>query len=969
MMKSFKSLFVLLGLLAALCCSCEKTGTLKYETVPGDPTNTRIYTLDNGLKVFLTVYKDEPRIQSYIAVKAGSKHDPAETTGLAHYFEHMMFKGTTNFGTTDWETEKGMIAAIDSLFEIYRVTKDESERAKIYHVIDSISYLASELAIPNEYTKLMRMIGATGTNAGTSNDYTVYMENIPSNQLENWAKIQADRFLNPVLRLFHSELETIYEEKNMALIQDSRRSNDALLAGLYPNHPYGQQTTLGTQEHLRNPSMKNIREFFAKYYVANNMAVILSGDFDYEEAIAVVQNHFKDLPSGKVPKLKIKPEPPVTKPVIKEVVGLESEHLRLGFRLDERANSKEIYTANMLAEMLYNGKAGLIDKNLLQKQKVYGASGGIYALGDNASLVFIGMPKTGQTLEEVKDLLLEQITLLKQGDFEDWMLDAAIDNMKLREMRRLESNGARVRWISDAFLNDIPWKEACKSIELYSKITKQDIVNFANKHLNDNYTVVYKRQGTPPDIAKLAKPLITPIKVNRDVESKFLQEIKETPVKEIAPVFVDFNTEITKTPYKSSEILSVPNKENKTFSLYYHFPMGTFNNLKLPIAISYISYLGTSKYTPEEIKEEFYKLACSFGIQTGEEESRIYISGLSENMEKALALVEELLTDPQPNDEALQNVIADILKSRTDSKTNQNSILNALIDYAEKGKDYVHYKLSQEELLSITSSELLDIIRNLTKYDHQVLYYGPETPEALITLLDKYHKMDEQLLPVPEAKKFPQQETITEKVLYAHYDANQSRLQTYSRGAKLDISLYPISAMYNEYFGGSMNAIVFQEMREKRSLAYASRSRYSMPSYEDEYFINYSFIATQNDKIIDALDAFNELFNEMPMSETSFSLAKEGLVSQIATNRISKMSIIWNYLSNKRLGIDHDLRKDLYSAIPSFTLNDVKRFNEIHIKDKPKTYLVLSKEEETDFRGLKQFGPVQKLTLEEIFGY
>ena len=233
-----------------LASSCSK---YKYETVSGDPLKTRIYTLPNGLKVYMSVMKEQPRIQTAIAVRVGGKNDPAETTGLAHYFEHLMFKGTEKFGTSDYAAEKPMLDEIERLFEVYRKTTDEAERAAIYHRIDSISYEASKIAIPNEYDKLMAAIGANGTNAFTSQDMTVYVEDIPSNQIDNWAKIQADRFLNPVIRGFHTELETIYEEKNMSLTQDGRKIWEAMDAALFPNHPYGTQTVLGTQEQPQEP--------------------------------------------------------------------------------------------------------------------------------------------------------------------------------------------------------------------------------------------------------------------------------------------------------------------------------------------------------------------------------------------------------------------------------------------------------------------------------------------------------------------------------------------------------------------------------------------------------------------------------------------------------------------------------------------------------------------------------------------
>jgi predicted Zn-dependent peptidase len=480
--------------------------------------------------------------------------------------------------------------------------------------------------------------------------------------------------------------------------------------------------------------------------------------------------------------------------------------------------------------------------------------------------------------------------------------------MEYTEMKRLESNQARAMWIANAFMNDIPWERASKSIDAYRAITKKDIVDFANKYFKNNYVIVYKRQGTPPDFLKMSKPPITPIFVNRDDESDFVREIKDVKVKDINPVFVDFNKEITKIKFKGAEALYIQNKENQTFSLYYHFPMGTFNNLKLPIAIDYLDYLGTSEYTPEQIKQEFYKLACSFGINAGEEESYIYVSGLSENMNRALELLEQLLADPQPNDEALKNVVDDILKGRTDSKARQNSVLNALVRYAEYGKERVDYLLSETELRAITSAELIAIIKNLTSYQHKILYYGTETPKNLENILSKHHKIGEKLNPAPAAKDFPQLDTPTDKVLYAPYDAKQSRLWIYSRSVPFDVKLYPTSSLYNSYFGGSMNAIVFQEMREKRSLAYTAQSRFVMPEKADEYFTDTAFIATQNDKIADAFDAFNELFDDMPLSDLAFELAKDGLQTQIATNRITKMNRIWRYIGNQKLGIDYDMR-------------------------------------------------------------
>ena len=962
-------LFCLLVFLGISSLSAQKT--YKYETVPNDPLQARIYTLDNGLKVFLTVYKEEPRIQCNIPVKVGSKNDPAETTGLAHYFEHMMFKGSTNFGTTNWAKEKPMIDEIERLFELYRKETDQVKRAAIYHIIDSISYEASKIAIPNEYDKLMSAIGSTGTNAGTSFDYTVYFENIPSNQLENWAMIQADRFTQPVLRLFHTELETIYEEKNMSLTNDGRRSSEAMLTGLYQNHPYGLQTTLGTQEHLRNPSMTNINAFFKQYYVANNMAICLSGDFEYDEAIRIIDKYFGHLPSRPVPALNVAPEKPITAPIVKEVIGLEAENVIIAFRIDEPANSKEITVLRMFDYIVDNGKAGLINLNLNQKQLVFRASAGPFVLADNSAYTLGGSPKTGQTLDEVKDLLLEQIELVKQGKFDDWLLEAGINNLRLNEMRQLENNRARASMLSNAFQNNIPWNEAAVSIDSYAKITKADIVKFANKHFkSNNYVIVYKRQGTPNDIAKVEKPSITPIEINRDAESDFLKKVKANKPTPLQPVFVDFNQAITFDYYNGCPIYYVQNKENKTFSLVFRFSAGELNNLRFPIAMDYVDYLGTATTSPEKIKELFYQYACNLGTGSSDEYSNISISGLNDNFEAALTLSMDLLKNAQPNEEALQNMVRDYLKGRTDAKSRQASVSSALAMYGMYGPEMAKYALTEAELQALKGSELIALLKELMTYKPEIIYYGPESVATLKTMLAKVYQTPKTFGQPQPKREFEMKPVATNSVLFTHYEAKQARLTTYNRSIKYDKSLIPVISMYNEYFGGSMNSIVFQEMREKRSLAYSAGARYVTPTKQENFMYNYSSIATQNDKIVDAFTAFNELFDDMPLSEAAFNLAKDALKTNIEATRITKTGIINTYLRNRRLGIDYDLRKDIYNATNTITMDDIVKFSKQYVAKQPKTYLILSNEKEVNFDDVeKSFGKVTKLTLEDIFGY
>jgi predicted Zn-dependent peptidase len=962
---------ILISLAFLLSISGIKAQEYKYETIPGDPLNARIYTLGNGLKVYLSVYKEEPRIQTFITVRVGSKNDPKETTGLAHYFEHMMFKGTTNFGSLDWSKEKPLIHKIDSLFEIYRFQTDPLQRKATYHIIDSISFEASKFAIPNEYDKLMVAIGSKGTNASTSDDNTMYTENIPSNEFENWAIIESERFSQPILRLFHTELETVYEEKNMTLTNDGEKTSEMLMKGLFPNHPYGQQTTIGEAEHLKNPSMKNIREFYGKYYVPNNMAIIMSGDFDPDIAIKIIDKYFSKLKPANVPTLKFEAEQPITSPKEYEVVGLEAENVNIAFRFPG-ANSSEAILVDMIASMLSNGKAGLIDLNINKKQLTLGSRASNQKLVDYSMLNLSGRNKNGQSLEDVKKLLLDQVELLKNGQFPDWMLEAAINNMKLREMTMYESNGGRARTMYNSFLNRIDWKDVVSRISMFEKIKKDELISFAKQNLNNNYVVVYKRKGKPADVDKVQKPQITPIFINRNTESEFLKNIKSSKVVPITPVFIDYAKDINRKPLtKEIEILFKENTENKTFNLVYYFPFGNNNDPILSIAAQYLQLLGTTKLSADEIGQEFYKIACTFNINVDLKELRVSVSGLSDNAERAISLMESMLNDCRPDKDVLDGFIANLIKARNDSKSTQRTVFNGLVSYATFGPNSAFTNvLTTDQLKNLKPEDLTNKVKGLLSFSHKIVYYGPLKVQGLKKLLSKYHKLPKSLIPIPSEKKFAELETATDHVVFSYYEAKQANLQTVSRSIPYNQELLPIIGIYNSYFGSGMNAIVFQEMREKRGLAYTARSLYTTPDAIDKPFMNTSYIATQNDKIIDAFNAFNELFNQMPESENAFNLAKESIVTDIRTQRVTKMNLLLNYLNAQKMGRSTDIRKDLFLKIPTLTFEDIKKFQEQYIKGKPKTYVILGKESDLDFAKIELlYGPVTKLKLEDIFGF
>ena len=952
--------------MALLTISCSQ-----YETVKNDPMKARIYTLDNGMKVYMSVNNEEPRIQANIAVRVGGKNDPSETTGLAHYFEHLMFKGTPNFGTSDYAAEKPLLDEIEALFEVYRVTEDEAERAAIYHKIDSISYLASDYFIPNEYDKLMSFIGSEGTNAFTSTDMTVYVEEIPSNQFENWARIQADRFMNPVLRGFHTELETVYEEKNMSLTEDFSKALETLDGMLFPDHPYGQQTVLGTQEHLKNPSITNIKNYHKTYYVPNNIAICLCGDFNPDQMIKVIEKYFGQMkPNENLPKVSFTTSSVIETPIEKDVYGLDAEAIMIGWKYPG-ARSEDALIAEVAANVLYNGSAGLIDLNVNQQQTILGAIGMSYSRPDAGELILLGNPKQGQTLQEVRDILLEEVAKLRNGEFDESVLSGTINNMKLSQMKSLENNGSRANMFVQSFINGTDWKDEVRAIERMQEITKEDIVEWAGRYLGaNNYAAVYKRMGEDKDVIKVTAPKITPIKSNRDKMSTFLEEITSTEVKPIEPAFIDYTTALSQYEVDGLNVLYVQNEVNEIAELSYRFHTGTQNDPALSLASDYLSYLGTPTRSAEEIAQEMYQLACSFQIHTGASATNIYVEGLSENMDAAMTIVEDLIYNAVPDEDILANLKADMFKERADAKLNQGLCFSALQNYIFLGKDFIkRTTLTDKEIEALTSEELLGKIRSLMECSHEVSYYGPATEDELSTLIRTNHRITEDLKPLeisyPVAVSTP-----TSKVYLAPYDAKQIYYLQYSNNEeKLDLASDAQIRLYNEYFGGGMNSIVFQEMREARGLAYSAVGRLLEPEHKDDCYKYFAFIATQNDKMQTAIEAFDEIINDMPESETAFSIAKESLTTQYRTERITGRSILRSYMTAREMGINESRSKKIYENLSQLTLEDIKNTQKKWVEGRTYSYGILGDIKSLDTKYLKTLGPVEILTLEDIFGY
>ncbi len=907
-----------------------------------------------------------------IAVRAGSTSDPKDHTGLAHYLEHLLFKGTYLYGSLDSIQEKKYIGQIEDLYTSYNNETDEAERKSIYKQIDSISGIAAKYAISNEYDKMMTSMGAQKTNAHTSVEETVYQENIPSNVVDKFLAVQSERFRNPVFRLFHTELEAVYEEKNRGLDNDNSKTWEATLDALFPTHNYGQQTTIGTIEHLKNPSLKAIRDFYNKYYVPGNMAVIMAGDINPDELIAKIDKAFSYMQPKPVNEYTGPEEKPLTAPVIKEVFGPDAEYMQMVYRLPGIIYYQEGVVASVVSQLLSNGRAGLMDINLNKQQKVLSAGAGMQTWKDYSFLYLSGKPRDGQSLEEVKDLILSQVELLRKGEFDETLIKAIVSNFKLSELKGLEDNNTRAFTLLSSYIlhKGFLWDKDVAYIDDMGKVTKQQVVDFVNTYLKDNYVAVLKRKGENKTIVKVEKPPITPVAVNRDAQSAFLKSVNDMPASEIKPEWVDYDKQITRSKIGNAEVLYVQNQENDLFNLYYRFDMGSWNQKELSLAAGYLQFLGDGKLTAEQISREFYNIACSFNISPSAENTTIVVTGLQENFDKAVKLLENLILNCKPDEEALKNLKQRIMKSRADAKLAKGNIAKGLSNYALFGPENpFNYQMTTDELNAVTAGQLTNILHNIFSYKHSVIYYGPKKLKEFTSSIKKLHKIPAAFKATPPAVKFERINQENNKVLFADYDMVQSEITWVRNGLTYDSSLVPVVELYNSYFGGGMGSLVFQVIRESKALAYSTYSIYAAPDKKENKFVSVAYVGSQADKMNEAINAMNELLNNLPRTDEALESSKESIRHDIASQRITKDGIIFSYLSNKKMGLNTDFRKTVYETVGKLTFDDIQKFHDKNIAGKPYTYCIVASKDKVSVDDLKKIGTLQELSLEDIFGY
>jgi len=934
---------------------------------PKDLMDVHIYELDNGLTVYLTENHETPRFYAEISVRAGSKHDPATGTGLAHYLEHLLFKGTQQMGTLDYEKEKPYLDKITELYEQHFKETDDEKRKEIYSEINKVAQEAAQFAIPNEIDKVYNAMGGTHLNAHTWHEETVYKVGLPSNRLAQWSAVESTRYVNPVFRIFHTELETVYEEKNRSIDNKDRLMNYTMSQLLYKKHPYGQQPTIGTVEHLKNPSLLFIYNYFNTYYVPNNMCITISGDINIEEAIKTIDKDFSSWKRKKLPKVgpwKEKPFKGVERETIKY---LGEEQVEIAFRTVKHGHKDE-FALRLLDMTLDNSVAGLINLNLNQQQAVRQAGSSPRVMNDYGSQHLYGIPKEGQTLEEVEQLLLDQIDLIKQGEFEDWILPAIVTDFKKNEKGGLESNLARVTAMRTAFLSYSDWDDSLNELDEISKVTKKDVVRVANKYFGDNYAAVY-RIDEQHDLPSVDKPQIDPVEIDAKRQSAFAKMILDMPFEQIEPTFVDPEADLQLVEYAPGvKLYYSPNPLNDLYSFSIGVEFGTEENNKIGTAMNLLDKSGTKDFSPQDLKKEWYKLGSNFGIGAGENESSMSISGIDEKFDETLGLMMDLVRNATADDSTLEEMKAIILKSREDQKKDPGAISRAVTLYNRNGEESRMLRaLSSDEISDLKVDELLASVSNLLNYEHTISYTGSLPLADVLAILEKHHPVKGDLRQPPEYKHRYTRDYDETEIYFFNKEMAQAQVRIEFPDGTYNHDDATAASLYNNYFAGGMSGIVFQELREARALAYSAGARYIEGSRLKGENIMVGVIGCQADKTIDALDAFLDLFDNLPESQERFAENVNAMTNRYRTSKIGFRSVIGAVRGWEKLGLDDDPRKKLFENLETASIEEMFEFQKSHLKGKPKLISIVGDKNKIDMEALAKFGKITEVTIDQIF--
>ena len=934
-----------------------------------NPLEVHTYTLDNGLTVYLNEDHNTTSVFGAVVVRGGGKRDPQDATGIAHYLEHLLFKGTDEMGTVNYEKEKVFLDSIQVKYDELGATTDETKRLAIQGEINRLSIKAGEFAIPNEFDRLVEGMGGAWINAFTSDDAIVYLNKFPGNQIEKWLEVYSHRFVNPVFRLFQSELETVYEEKNRAMDNMFRNLFATYLKNFFKEHPYGQQTVLGSVDHLKNPSLSKMREYYDTYYVANNMALVLTGDIYPEDIKPLIEEKFGTWKSGELPgpiditESSFNGREKIRKRMTPIKIGI------MGFRTVPAGHEDEV-AINLCNQLLINeSKTGLIDQ-LEVEGKILGAGAFNMDYADLGANNFFFVPKLFfQSLTKAENLVLGQIERLKSGDFDDGYFNAVKLTMIRQHEENMENMEGRLFTLVDIYAKEKSWDDIVNWPKKLDEITKNEVVEVANKYFGDDYLVLHSKMGFPKK-DKLEKPSFEAvIPKNSEQRSNFALKLDEIPEGKLNLNYIEFNKDVKYGDISNNiHFYHTYNPINSIFSFTLQYGIGNLEDAKLEQTAELLNLLGTDQYTFNEFKGMLQKIGTTISFSSDRDYFKVTVKGFDKHFDQSLTYLNEFMSNVKGDDKKIKNLADNAKSGRKIEKTEPSTVGRALRDYVRWGdKSHFLRRLTIKEIKKSTSEDYLNSFNNAIKYEVDIFYTGridfdtvSESVNNNLTLSD--NPVDSQSPMDLEVKKWD------EDAVYIVNDKKVVQSQIYFgiNGNSVNNENYPISQAYNKYFGRGMGSLVFQEIREFRSLAYSCGARYVTPFYSGNNGYFGGYIGCQADKSIEAISVFKDISLNMPEKPDRLNQIQSGLIKSINSNRPSFRSFPIKVSNWIKQGHSDDPRKSHVAYYNKMSFDDIIEFQKQTIADKPMVITILTDTKRVNTKELEKFGKVITLKKKDI---
>lgn len=948
------------------CCS--------YQSQAEDLNALKVkeYRLENGLTVWLNEDHSQPKVFGAVVVKAGAKDCP--DTGIAHYFEHMMFKGTDRIGTLDYESEKVLLDSIAMKYDELAMTEDTAARARLQKEINELSIRSSEYVIPNEFNRLINRFGGSGLNAATSYDATIYFNTFSPQYMVQWAEINSERLINPVFRLFQSELETVYEEKNMYGDFIGGQVMDTLMARYFGPYPYAYPI-IGSTKNLKNPRLTEMHKFFEDYYVASNMALILSGDFDAQQVMPILEKAFSRIRSGNAPKQEKVMLPPFngreTMKVKFPIPFIKA--MGLGFR-GVSANHEDQVALNIAVNLLNNANGtGYLDK-LMVEHKLMGALAINESMNEAGILAVAIMPKLLiQSYSSAEKMVWDEINRVKNGDFSDEMFNSLKLEQKRQYASSLENIDSRATVMMNLFSQGKSWNDYLNEVARIESITKEDVVRVAQKYFSNNYLCVTKSTGKYPK-DNLPKPAFSPVVPrNADASSSYAKQLEKIPEQQVAPRIIDFEKDVKTSKLTPLVTLyTTPNPLNDIFTLNISYGIGALEQPELMQLTNYLQLLGTESLSFEQFRSRLQSIGSTLAFDVTPDAFVMKVTGFDNHIDETMELVGDFIRHAKADDKKLRQIVDDAKVSEKAFFKSGDNVASALLEQVKYG-DQSRYlrKLSLSQIKKLKGKDMLAIYDKVRSVQCDLHYCGTLPVEKVIGTIRQHLPLERTTVASnsPYYRELKQYDRPT--VFFIDMpDMAQSIVYGYVKGDPVDDKASRhASRLFSVYFGGDMSSLMFQEIREFRSFAYRTSGRYQLPNHAHKGTAGSftAMLSTQSDKTLDALGVLDSLIREMPLKPERMEAVKQTLVNRINNDYPPFRNLSEKVASARMEGFDRDPAEEFLRDIATMDMQDISRFYREQISGRPVVYVIAGNRKHIDMKKLAEYGTIIKVKKKDIY--